>query len=612
MKIARGNMISAVLLSLMLAACGGGGGGDSGNNGNNNGNNGGGTTNPPTVSMVTGVVAVGAPLESATITVKDANGVTKTATTSANGTYSLDISGLKAPLVFEAVGIAGGEQFVIHSVVETISSSGNDNANITPLTDAMVSKMAGKSAVDFYNNPDLSKVNAGSIGDAQDTLKNVLASVMTAAGVGNVDLIKTQFIPNKTGMDAVLETVKVQTTANADGTANVQITNKLNQDQVVTISSTAVAGTISQSNLPDIRSIDAFVESLNASVKTKDAVNSLFPKMYDDNYLEDSENKAGAVSRNQDAPELVGAVWSGAVIDTCNSTGDVCKIGLTMTFADGSTEASPLTIKKQADGSWKLYGNHVNHIFAVVPSAQRFTRANTGEVIATKSGIRFYIDANVGYVRSAILFLQNDDGSTKEIGRLTLKPSICNTGWLAVDTPAYPKDCSNFIELNDTIIAGFTEKTANPKFKIVMYTDENYEVPAGTGVENNGVYSNIRMGAMPLKSYEFASAPFPELTQPSVDNVLAFNNTGSISLAWNAKKVAPVRDVKVAVEASATAQRMVDRSGLIKVTQTTLTGNEVATPATTSSNRTAVIRANSADGREYMQVYTGCKAGVCN
>lgn len=85
-KIVAGLLALASLFA--LNGCGGGGGGGEA------------APTPTPTSTISGTAAVGAPLAGATVTVKDAQGTSRTGTTAANGSYSLDSSGLTPPSSF--------------------------------------------------------------------------------------------------------------------------------------------------------------------------------------------------------------------------------------------------------------------------------------------------------------------------------------------------------------------------------------------------------------------------------------------------------------------------------------------------------------------------------
>src|SRR3990172_6339046 len=88
---------------LLVSACGGGGGG------------GGGTA--ATSSTLSGTAAAGAPIIGS-VTIKDSTtptAQTKTVTIEANGKYTVDVTGLKAPYMVRADGYVGGNEYHLYS-----------------------------------------------------------------------------------------------------------------------------------------------------------------------------------------------------------------------------------------------------------------------------------------------------------------------------------------------------------------------------------------------------------------------------------------------------------------------------------------------------------------
>ncbi len=86
---------------LTIYGCGGGGGG---------------TAAEPVAVVAqsfSGNAAAGRPLVG-TVTVKDANGVSRSTPIGANGAYTVDVTGMTAPFVFRAEGNVGGRNYILH------------------------------------------------------------------------------------------------------------------------------------------------------------------------------------------------------------------------------------------------------------------------------------------------------------------------------------------------------------------------------------------------------------------------------------------------------------------------------------------------------------------
>lgn len=109
-------VLSMMTLGLVLAGCGGGG--------------------PGGVSseVVSGTAAVGAPL-SGQVSLKDSStpALQKSAVIASDGSYAIDVTGMKAPFVLQATGSADGEEYKLVSFAK-----GTGTCNITPLTNAIV------------------------------------------------------------------------------------------------------------------------------------------------------------------------------------------------------------------------------------------------------------------------------------------------------------------------------------------------------------------------------------------------------------------------------------------------------------------------------------------
>ena len=209
------SLISAAILT--LTGCGGGGASDTASNGGNN--------NPPavTTSSITGTAAAGLPLVG-TVTVKDATGATKTVAIGTNGSYTVDVTGMTAPFVFRAEGSAGGTAYVLHSAAT--SADVNGNINITPLTDLIVSNVAGQLASSYFNSGDFASLTPAELSSETAALKEKLQPVLTAMGVdASIDLLRARFIPMADALDKALDVISVSVDP---GTNVATITNLVN------------------------------------------------------------------------------------------------------------------------------------------------------------------------------------------------------------------------------------------------------------------------------------------------------------------------------------------------------------------------------------------------
>ncbi len=185
--------VIAALTASIFALAGCGGGGSSSSN----------TSSSPSSTSVSGTVATGAVLSSATVEVYDANGqLVGTTTTDANGQYSLsgiDTSKYRLPIIIKAYGQVGDSNVTLHS----ISSTGG-TTNVNQLTNAIVTSLS--------TNGDPGSLTAGNslnstaIGSAVTAYAEAIWSLRSAFNTG-ADFVSAQHNDN---YDAMLDNVSAQ------------------------------------------------------------------------------------------------------------------------------------------------------------------------------------------------------------------------------------------------------------------------------------------------------------------------------------------------------------------------------------------------------------------
>ena len=206
-----------ILTLLSVAACGGGGGGGGGSR-----------SSAPARQIISGVAAAGWPL-SGTATIKDSIGNQKTVSIGVSGIYNIDVSSMTAPFVLRADGTVASTEYHIYSGATRTDINGN--TNITPLTDLIVSNIAGEAAANYYNTGNFANLTASALDNQQVKLQAVLQPLLLAAGVlaGTTDLLRTFFATDNTGLDAVLDMLNISVDSS---TATATITDITNQETV--------------------------------------------------------------------------------------------------------------------------------------------------------------------------------------------------------------------------------------------------------------------------------------------------------------------------------------------------------------------------------------------
>ena len=204
-----GSSLMAAAVAASLAGCGSDDGGSA----------------APAPTTLKGTVAVGAALPGASIAVQDADASTAdvTATAAADGSYRIDVSSLKAPLLLRASGTLNGEPVSVVAVVPELSGNAANTANVTSLTHAVAALIAPGGDLNGLNTAQaIAGIHPKTVVDASTLVVNTLKSNPAFASLlgANFDPLKTAFAADGSGVDAVLDQVQV-----AAGGGGVSITN---------------------------------------------------------------------------------------------------------------------------------------------------------------------------------------------------------------------------------------------------------------------------------------------------------------------------------------------------------------------------------------------------
>lgn len=147
---------------------------------------GGNDDDPPAVAQAVtldGVAATGRAFVGASVSVTDSTGktVTAPAKVGADGKYSVDVTGLTAPLVVLAKGTVGdSEVTLVSAVVSALPASGSVAISVSPLTTAIAAMLtpSGDSAALTPAN-----VTAAALLAKLEVLRAAIASALTSAGL---------------------------------------------------------------------------------------------------------------------------------------------------------------------------------------------------------------------------------------------------------------------------------------------------------------------------------------------------------------------------------------------------------------------------------------------
>ena len=417
MRAARRWAIHGAVLALVasLSACGGGGGGGSSNTGGDN------TGNSQSAAQITGVAAVGAPLVG-TVTVKDANGVTRTSTIGTNGSYTVDVSGLTAPFVFRAEGTANGVHAIVHSIATQADVNGK--INVTQLTDLIVSNIAGQLAQNFFDHFEQSGnanlASADQIKAEVDKLKEKLLPVLTALGVDTaIDLLHDSFTPKADAIDQALDVIRVSydTTANTATISNVVNTTTVADALAVPAAQETSPPTLSATNVAsapsDAEAAKAALQAFAAKFATGLPTAADLTPLMTTGFLWGDLNRTTAAAQLAQESSFVGVSFTDVelrMIDYANVNGVTAHLSFSVKTASG-VELGRLenwkVRKSPTDGIWRLHGDQRTlnlEWFAV--TAQHHNAPNS-EATCVQTGLEFNIEnpnsANDGGTIAAIV-----------------------------------------------------------------------------------------------------------------------------------------------------------------------------------------------------------------
>lgn len=378
----------AAAIGAALTACGGGGG---------SGSNASSSSQPTTTaaSSMTGTVAIGTALTGATVTVSDANGKTASATSGTNGTYTVSLTGLTAPLVVTATDPSGVSS-TLYSVVASVNTANGAavTANVTPLTTAVAALMtsSGNPATLAGN---ASAVTASAIGAAEATLDAAIAPILSANGVAsNLDPIGTAFSPNQTGADAVIDSIAVAPSTTGTG---LQITSLADSSAPIPLNSaTTVSTPLSAPSQPA-----NYLASLQTSLSSCMAgTASACSTVIDANYL----NNGNATIQTSHA----GLFTTGATLNGIKTlaflpvgtlpaiTNPAALVDLLYTDASGNQNFATEVVQKTASG-WDVIGNQEQYAISIASFVGRLQFTDPADAANSRyeSGLNIQIPRGI-------------------------------------------------------------------------------------------------------------------------------------------------------------------------------------------------------------------------
>ena len=494
------------------------------------------TVVPPTL---TGTAAGGAAIVG-TVTIKDALGATRSELIEADGTYSVDVTGLTAPFRLRAEGTVGGKNYKLHSYAEEATL--DSTVNITPFTDLIIANAAQQIAEDFFDEAAPTALDPVEIAAQEDALQEKLQSVFDALGLDSaIDLLSTSFSADHSGLDAALDIIKIET----DPTTNIATIENILDGSTIEddVSDTADNDT---AIVVDAATITTAVTDTQAIAALFDDFSTLFVDglpnfdtvevFFGEDFLHQDEGKNQFLTDITTDPSLIGLAFISLSVRDIDSTAGTAMVDFSVKF-NGIVEAGGESwhVKKDDVNGWQLLGN------------QQFFEADTltfhcndwDGTDPTPSGcglnVSFYDNdfsnngTNDAPLASATMTITGADGTVKDIVYLG-NPTDIGPGELQVYNQtdgAYQWDYAAF---------GSTEGEVDPSIfavgdviKYDLYTEEldltSATMPAVTG---DPLFSFEQT----LQFLPETEGRFPALTAEALTAFENFDLESDLDISW--------------------------------------------------------------------------------
>lgn len=496
------NVIKLVMLgavtAMVLAACGGGGGSSS--------------TPTPAATTLSGTAAAGAPIIGS-VTVKDSTAPiakTKTVQIAADGKYTVDVSDMKSPYMVRADGYVGGNEYHLYSAGTEADKGGT--INVTPLTDLVVANIAKTLASDYFNSNFSATLTADALKTQSDALAAKLQPVLQAVGVsGSIDLLRTSFATDHTGLDAALDVLRVDTTASA-GTVTATITNIINQSQVTSnvtagTSTGTLTGTGVATGLTDIQMISAGFKTFSDLFATSlpSPTNATLLGLFDSaTFLSEGQDLNSWLTQLTTDKSMIGISFSNITIQSMDTTKGtaVVEIGVVQNGKLVNDGPKPFHMIKKSDGKWYMQGDqYIAHV--KVESVAEYHVSNTTNPIIT--GLRLDIEDRGGKgITTAVV-----TGAGLPAGGVTLVNNIANH-----EFEIQGQMNGNLYGMTDAAIGAIAD------------TGELYTVKLYIGTTLAATYTE-NLQKRPYLGTQLTTASFPQITKPTMTDMQSLIGTSA-------------------------------------------------------------------------------------
>lgn len=494
-----------LLIALALAGCGGGD--DSS------------TPNPaPAATTLSGTAAAGAPI-SGTVTVRDSDTNTpdKIVDIKADGSFNVDVSGLKAPFMLQAAGTVGDRSYTIYSAATAAGT-----VNVTPLTDLVVANAAGGAASTAFEAADFSKLTDANLDAAENILKTRLAPVLQATGSANTDLMNGAFAANHTGIDAALDLLDVSVSGNT-ATITVKGVNATMLDDLSTTSD-------KQSVSTSADAVTAVKSDNEAIVKLIEDASAKFAAATDANdaSLRALFNANSFLSMGEKLDGFLGMLFThraetGEAISFDNvsvqkyvtETGTPPRawVSFLLMQSGGQDSNFGLWVEKGADGTWRIIGDQmISDIVVQAMAVSSWFPPSNGTL--SSNGVRSGINFFIGMDSPAAIAKGLDHATVQGAGVDVTLTKSSTSNHLGLNGTG-----DNVVDLTDAAIDTLSDNTG---YTITLYDGTSNVIDSYT----------LNLPKVPVKASTLdARTSFPMLTDNAIKN-FDYNSYGTFTMDW--------------------------------------------------------------------------------
>lgn len=366
---------AASAVSVLLAACGGG-------NDSPTTDQSGPVTPPPSstcsfcaADTLVGVAAGGEALAQGSVILHDATGAERRATVGADGRFTINVAGLRAPFMLQATGLLGGVPVQLHGLA-LAEDVGKHTVNLTPLTEVLSANAlcADPAAAfgDFASHA--GSVTSASLKAADDTLRGSLTQVAAVFGVGTKSLRSDEFAVGDSGLDAMLDALRVSMAFSDTGTPQ-HIVTALGSGNAITVEQCGTAPgplaydakaaqdlAASHTALSEINSaLQQFAAAFAQALPTADTLRPMFLATnfrHNGQTLDEWINNVllDADDPDPDAPNRVGMqIGAARIVDVLGP--DDLLVTAEMSFTSPHPPSAFLQHMRKVDGHWLMMGN---------------------------------------------------------------------------------------------------------------------------------------------------------------------------------------------------------------------------------------------------------------